>query len=84
MSEAGGATRDHLVWADRQGLPLEGGDLGELIRGFDWGRRPSASPRNWPQNLRMALRIMLASPAARCGSAGGRNSSISIMTPINR
>ncbi len=38
-----------------------GGELGALIREFDWTQTPLGSPQSWPQNLRMALRIMLAS-----------------------
>jgi PAS domain S-box-containing protein len=38
-----------------------GGELGELIRHFDWSSTPLGAPENWPQNLRMALRIMLTS-----------------------
>ena len=38
-----------------------GGELGELIRGFDWRSTPLGAPESWPQNLRMALRIMLTS-----------------------
>jgi PAS domain S-box-containing protein len=38
-----------------------GGELGQLIREFDWAATPLGPPRGWPQNLRMALRIMLTS-----------------------
>ncbi len=38
-----------------------GGELGQLIRDFDWAATPLGSPDSWPQNLRMALRIMLTS-----------------------
>jgi len=38
-----------------------GGELGELIRAFDWGATTLGPPESWPQNLRMALRIMLTS-----------------------
>jgi PAS domain S-box-containing protein len=38
-----------------------GGELGRLIREFDWTATPLGAPRTWPQNLRMALRIMLTS-----------------------
>jgi len=38
-----------------------GGELGELIRSFDWAATPLGAPECWPQNLRMALRIMLTS-----------------------
>ena len=38
-----------------------GGDLGERIRTLDWSATPLGRPQTWPQNLRMALRIMLTS-----------------------
>ena len=38
-----------------------GGELGQLIREFDWAATPLGAPHTWPQNLRMALRIMLTS-----------------------
>ena len=38
-----------------------GGELGRLIREFDWSTTPLGSPDTWPQSLRLALRIMLAS-----------------------
>jgi PAS domain S-box-containing protein len=38
-----------------------GGELGQLIRDFDWAAGPCGPPQTWPQNLRMALRIMLTS-----------------------
>ena len=38
-----------------------GGELGELMRSFDWIKTPLGAPETWPQNLRIAIRIMLAS-----------------------
>ncbi len=38
-----------------------GGQLGQLIRDFDWEATPLGAPDTWPPNLRMALRVMLAS-----------------------
>jgi PAS domain S-box-containing protein len=38
-----------------------GGELGRLIREFEWTATPLGVPDTWPQNLRMALRIMLTS-----------------------
>jgi PAS domain S-box-containing protein len=38
-----------------------GGELGALMRGFDWQGTPLGPPSNWPQSLRMAVRIMLTS-----------------------
>src|SRR5207253_1356816 len=38
-----------------------GGEMGALIRGFPWARTPLGDPHAWPQSLRTAIRIMLAS-----------------------
>ena len=46
---------------NQPGFLSGGGELGELIRGFDWAATPLGPPETWPQNLRMALRIMLTS-----------------------
>ena len=43
------------------GFLAGGGELGSLIRGFDWRATALGPPETWPQNLRMALRIMLTS-----------------------
>lgn len=43
------------------GFLAGGGELGSLIRGFDWQATALGPPATWPQNLRMALRIMLTS-----------------------
>ncbi len=41
-----------------------GGEMGELIRSFDWLKTSVGSPDTWPQSLRIAVRIMLDSPFA--------------------
>ena len=38
-----------------------GGELGELLRSYDWTTTPLGAPATWPQSLRMAIRIMLSS-----------------------
>ncbi|HET9225395.1 MAG TPA: ATP-binding protein, partial [Thermoanaerobaculia bacterium] len=40
---------------------LGGGELGALIRGFDWRSTPLGPPEGWPQSLKTAVRIMLTS-----------------------
>ncbi|MDR5856483.1 response regulator [Caballeronia sp. LZ050] len=40
---------------------LGGGEMGVLIRGFDWARTSLGAPQNWPQSLKTAIRIMLTS-----------------------
>ncbi len=39
-----------------------GGELGRLIRAYDWRATPLGDPEAWTQNLKLALRIMLNSP----------------------
>ncbi|HEX9471339.1 MAG TPA: PAS domain S-box protein, partial [Bradyrhizobium sp.] len=36
-----------------------GGEMGALIRGYDWSASPLGKPETWPQSLRTALRILL-------------------------
>lgn len=38
-----------------------GGEMGALIRAFDWTRTPLGAPEQWPQSLKTAIRIMLTS-----------------------
>ena len=38
-----------------------GGEMGALIRGFDWNGTPLGPPEAWPQSLKTAVRIMLTS-----------------------
>ncbi len=38
-----------------------GGELGALIRAFDWAKTPLGAPEGWPQGLQTAVRIMLTS-----------------------
>src|ERR1700757_4070485 len=54
---------------DLPGRPLDvslsflagGGELGALIRAFDWATTPLGPPQDWPQSLKTAVRIMLTS-----------------------
>src|SRR5579863_5283037 len=39
-----------------------GGELGRLIRQYDWARTPLGRFENWPQSLRTATAILLRSP----------------------
>lgn len=39
----------------------EGGELGHLIRKYDWETTPIGSPDTWPQSLRTTLQILLNS-----------------------
>ncbi|RFU47666.1 response regulator [Paraburkholderia sp. DHOC27] len=38
-----------------------GGEMGALIRAFDWSSTSIGAPENWPQGLKTAIRIMLTS-----------------------
>ncbi|GGD81088.1 response regulator [Caballeronia grimmiae] len=40
---------------------LGGGEMGVLIRGFDWTQTSLGEPAHWPQSLKTAIRIMLTS-----------------------
>ncbi len=40
---------------------VRGGEMGALIRAFDWSKTPLGSPETWPQSLRTAISIMLDS-----------------------
>ncbi|MFB2893809.1 PAS domain-containing protein [Aerosakkonemataceae cyanobacterium BLCC-F50] len=39
-----------------------GGEIGALMRSFDWGNTPLGIVENWPQSLRTAVSILLNSP----------------------
>ena len=36
-----------------------GGEMGALMRAYDWSRSPLGKPETWPQSLRTAVRIVL-------------------------
>lgn len=38
-----------------------GGEMGELIRNFDWSSTPLGAPDNWPGSLRTLTQVMLTS-----------------------
>ena len=38
-----------------------GGELGAMMRAFDWAATPLGPPETWPQSLKTAVRIMLTS-----------------------
>lgn len=43
-----------------------GGEMGASMRARDWQRTPLGAPGQWPQALRTAVRLMLASPVPMC------------------
>src|SRR5690349_1978986 len=38
-----------------------GGDMGALIRGYDWASSEIGAPAEWPQSLKTAVRLLLGS-----------------------
>ncbi len=38
-----------------------GGEMGALMRAFDWGSTPTGPPGAWPQSLRTTVRLLLTS-----------------------
>jgi len=43
-----------------------GGEMGQLIRGYDWSTTPLGPVESWPQSLRSAVSILLPSKAQIC------------------
>src|SRR5262249_1128159 len=63
-ASAQGTGRADLDTAEVQDIPsfLEGGgEMGALIRAFDWAKTPLGPPSTWPQSLRVTVRLMLNS-----------------------
>src|SRR3569832_2616097 len=44
----------------------DGGELGALMRDYDWSTSPLGPPAHWPQSLKIAVRIMLSSRYPMC------------------
>ena len=66
MSDAAAsAVRLFAATAEKPGAALAflagGGEMGALIRAHDWSSTPLGAPENWPQSLKLAVRIMLTS-----------------------
>jgi len=47
--------------APRKELFSGGGEIGVLVRDFDWSVTPLGDPEKWPQSLKTIVRVMLAS-----------------------
>src|SRR5512134_374111 len=43
-----------------------GGEMGALMRAFDWSKTPLGPVETWPQSLRSAVSILLPSKAQIC------------------
>src|SRR5689334_2116629 len=52
---------DVTIGADEAAFLQGGGELGQLIRSYDWKSTPLGRPDTWPQSLRSALSICLHS-----------------------
>lgn len=53
---------DEAGHGEHGGWPIDGGETGALIRAFDWSRAGLGCPSTWPQSLKTAVDILLASP----------------------
>lgn len=49
---------------ERPSLFMTGGEVASLIEARDWQGHPLGLPQEWPQDLKTALQIVLASPSA--------------------
>jgi signal transduction histidine kinase/CheY-like chemotaxis protein len=56
-----GLSGDRSLVPDALAFIPRSGELGELIRGFDWARTELGEPAQWPDPLRRAVRLMLTS-----------------------
>lgn len=43
------------------GFLAGGGEMGALIRAYDWDKSPLGPPAYWPQALKVVIRLMLTS-----------------------
>ena len=57
------APADHARAAPTTSFLDGGGELGALMRAFDWSTTPLGPPERWPQSLRSAVSILLPSKA---------------------
>ena len=51
-----------LAMVGSSAFPAAGGEMGALIRAFDWTRTPLGAITSWPQSLRTAVDVVLRSP----------------------
>ncbi|WP_254601839.1 response regulator [Cupriavidus taiwanensis] len=60
-SDAASARAAPVAPADAPGFLAGGGEMGALMRAFDWAATPLGPPQGWPHSLKTAIRIMLTS-----------------------
>lgn len=53
--------RTNTVEKPRLSFFESSGEMGEMIRDFDWTKTPLGPPENWPENLRVSTSILLNS-----------------------
>jgi two-component sensor histidine kinase/PAS domain-containing protein len=52
---------ERMGWDAVSNFLAGGGELGALTRAFDWSKTSLGSPENWPQSLRVTVRLVLTS-----------------------
>ena len=45
--------------ANNEDFLLGGGEMGALMRSYDWMKTPLGTPEEWPQSLKTAVRLLL-------------------------
>uniref|UniRef100_UPI00358F653C response regulator n=1 Tax=Cupriavidus taiwanensis TaxID=164546 RepID=UPI00358F653C len=60
-SAAAGSSEASAPPADMPGFLAGGGEMGALMRAFDWDATALGPPQAWPHSLKTAIRIMLTS-----------------------
>ena len=61
MTAADGSQPSDSQYGETPPFLAGGGEMGALIRQFDWRTTPLGEPIHWPQSLKTAVRIMLTS-----------------------
>lgn len=46
--------------SEQYGFLAGGGEMGAIIRAFDWASTPIGEPKTWPQTLKTCLRLLLS------------------------
>ena len=86
VDAAASAVRLFAATAEKPGAALAflaGGGGWALIRAHDWSSTPLGAPENWPQSLKLAVRIMLTSRQPFWIGWGPRAHSTFTTTPTN-
>jgi hypothetical protein len=60
----------------------EGGEMGRLVRAFDWSNSPLGPARGLAAGAQDRRRASCSAPSSRCSSPGGRSCASSTMTVI--